>query len=1052
MTRVLNLDKISKLTERKIRKEVGVRTTKQLITLANKSGYEVTTPNDAFRVFGSIYNERVMDERAKKKEQRKATRKTERDRIIELRKNVTVIENTDHDTVSKIRKNLSCRKGQNLVGVFIVNKEEYKTHEFTIPTNGFSSWWKVVSREFWIDSGCSYFDQALTYVDDKGTFYIYPQSKSITTKFITQNFKDGVTNCMLTPIRTWATELFEGAKTKQTKSRYSVILRDLKEYEEKYTDGVPESAIHEICTKLQVDISVVLPFCEDVFIEGKSIKKRLKAFKFMNSRMDHVDLNELTSMDKPIVVSQTELDDMKKKLDETKQFYTYSKNMQKVSKISTLSGQYTTDNAFGEAVSQFEFDTGLNLCKIDDVDNADLSAFVKEGTNYNETVDFRDVPASENPEIDEHPFHKIQDLQHIDMAKAYANFKSCKYYKGFLGKITDFRCTDKVQGVGMYRVTDLVIPAGIFKTYNDKLKVYISNNVYTSAELEMLTEQGCTFSVVSGCWGVEPLDFEFNEEMLETKVHGSAYYAKWAGLCDSHRMQKTHWLKCTEKFFDVVKLNCGADVARFYSNGEASFGYTKKHNYHLGHVTAFITAYQRISVIEQLMEIPIESIVRVCVDGIYFTGKTTLKNVFRYKDDRKFGNGGSGSYVSEARKKTLLDEFGYLKEQTQKRDHFAKELHLGAGGCGKTHMNLSDYGLVRVLFVAPSWKLAVAKKRETGVNATVWARLLTDDPQQITAIKERANVLIVDEVSMLTEGQKKAIFETYSDMKIIMCGDLGFQLPCITGEEMKPTGFDNIVRHTKDMRCKDENLIYIKQTLRDMIEYDRSKSEINKWVVEQFTKLNRVLTLDEVKQKYNVEDMILSGTNANKDYITNMFPGMPKYYITDNTRLHQNGEIVIGEKPQDCKCEIRHCFTTHSIQGETAEFKLYIDSSTMFDSRMFYTAISRARKLSQIYLFNPQPELYSTAGKIYKIVSKSGTYIGSTVCELEKRFKEHVQAFKQYQKKVGKFMTSFLLLGDDDVRIELVSEYKCNSKAELWAEESRIIKAVDCVNKTYKNI
>ena len=213
-----------------------------------------------------------------------------------------------------------------------------------------------------------------------------------------------------------------------------------------------------------------------------------------------------------------------------------------------------------------------------------------------------------------------------------------------------------------------------------------------------------------------------------------------------------------------------------------------------------------------------------------------------------------------------------------------------------------------------------------------------------------------------------------------------------------------------------------------------------------------MITLDDLKQKYKVEDMILSGTNANKDFITQLFPDMKKYYITDNTRLHQNGEIVIGEKPQDCKCEIRHCFTTHSIQGETAEYNLYIDSSTMFDSRMFYTAISRARRLNQIYLFNPQNDVYSTQGKIYKIVSKSGTYIGSTTCSLEKRFKEHVQAYKQYQKKIGKFMTSFTLLGDDDVRIELVCEYKCNSKAELWAEESRIIKAVECVNKTYKNV
>ena len=49
-------------------------------------------------------------------------------------------------------------------------------------------------------------------------------------------------------------------------------------------------------------------------------------------------------------------------------------------------------------------------------------------------------------------------------------------------------------------------------------------------------------------------------------------------------------------------------------------------------------------------------------------------------------------------------------------------------------------------------------------------------------------------------------------------------------------------------------------------------------------------------------------------------------------------------------------------------------------------------------------------------------------------------------------MTSFLLLGDDDVHIELVSEYNCDSKAELWIEEARIIKAVECVNKTYKNV
>ncbi len=40
-------------------------------------------------------------------------------------------------------------------------------------------------------------------------------------------------------------------------------------------------------------------------------------------------------------------------------------------------------------------------------------------------------------------------------------------------------------------------------------------------------------------------------------------------------------------------------------------------------------------------------------------------------------------------------------------------------------------------------------------------------------------------------------------------------------------------------------------------------------------------------------------------------------------------------------------------------------------------------------------------------------------------------------------MTSFLLLGDDDVHIELVSEYNCDSKAELWIEEEKSLKPLN---------
>ena len=72
--------------------------------------------------------------------------------------------------------------------------------------------------------------------------------------------------------------------------------------------------------------------------------------------------------------------------------------------------------------------------------------------------------------------------------------------------------------------------------------------------------------------------------------------------------------------------------------------------------------------------------------------------------------------------------------------------------------------------------------------------------------------------------------------------------------------------------------------------------------------------------------------------------------MMENNRLYCNGDIVIGDKPDKCKCEVRHCFTTHSIQGETAHLNLFIDNSKRFDSRMFFTAISRAKTLEQIFI------------------------------------------------------------------------------------------------------
>lgn len=876
----------------------------------------------------AAWNIQQLELKDKLKKQKKVEKKMEK-------KIKSLVYKLPENSLSNLKAALRNYIGKSVIVEYIVNGNVVLNKLIDNILSTYSSWWKKNSWNFMYDSQTSIFDM----YENQGSFYIYEPNPIITTTKIKQAFRDGISHCLFTPIRNWALELLNNAKSSSTKKTYNSIINKLNKYEIEYVSGVPEDKIAEICNDLQVDINIDLPFAEEHFIECKSIRKRLKKFDFMNTRVNHIDINEITNLNEFSEVSYEELYKIKNKLDEDNTFYTYKKNMDSISSINTLTKQYRLNNEYNEIINNFEKDNNLNECSIDDITQPELSRFINDGTHYNATVDFS--------------FDR-DDCFHIDMKQAYANSSKCNYYEGFLGKITDFRETDTIQGVGLYKITDLIFENNCFKDYNDKMKMYVNDNVYTSPELKMLTNNGVTFKIIAGCWGVEKLDFEFNEDMLTKKDNGVSYYAKWCGQIDSHYLSKKFWIKGNETYYNILKDNYSADLVKYYSNGEICISMPKKHNFHKGHITAFITAYQRINVIEQLMMINYENVIRVCVDGIYHREKDVkYVNVFRSKTDRHFGNESGDTYVSN------LNDNDKPYIFAKPRNSFNKELHIGAGGNGKTHKNLIDYGLVKVLYLSPSWKLARNKQEEYGVKVNVWANAITDDPLKISFIKSY-NVLVIDEISMMNEDMKNYIFKTYSNMKLIFCGDIGFQAPCIEGVEMNHSGFDNIVENNENFRCKDSNLKSLLDKLRQMIKDNTKVYKINSYIVDEFKRLGKIINVETLKTSYKVEDMILTGTNILKDYFTGLFTGklpVEKYYITKNNRIYSNGEIIIGEKPLDCLCEIRHSFTTHSIQGETAQHKLYIDSSKMFNSRLFYTALSRAKTLDQIFIIESNTDM-----------------------------------------------------------------------------------------------
>ena len=88
-----------------------------------------------------------------------------------------------------------------------------------------------------------------------------------------------------------------------------------------------------------------------------------------------------------------------------------------------------------------------------------------------------------------------------------------------------------------------------------------------------------------------------------------------------------------------------------------------------------------------------------------------------------------------------------------------------------------------------------------------------------------------------------------------------------------------------------------------------------------------------------------------------------------------------------------------------------------------------------------QTSKYSN-GKIYKIKSNQTEkfYIGSTINDLKLRLIQHKTHYKCFQEGKGNFLASFEIIIFNDVCIELIEKFPCNSKKELVKREGEIIK------------
>ena len=825
-------------------------------------------------------------------------------------------------------------------GVQVVSSE---TVDVPALKNGFHSWWKNNGMGFLL----FYPGYVFSFENDglepkfQAQLLILTMDKVDANNF-QQYFKEGITNCMMKPIMAWAKECEEEAKSKSAKARYKKIIKDIGKYEIEFETGVPEGSISEVCNKLQIGIKIDLPSTvvnDTKYIEITSQKKPLKIFKYINTRINHIELNECKSTSNYVEVDQKTLNMMYQKAKEEKEFIMWKENgTQDVVQINTLSQVYKLgqeDDGYQEIVREFEENNNLGDYKVEYHDNEKLSNFLIQNAHSNQSILFDQEEYDSDEEGETY-----QALKHIDMKKSYSRGMDCPQYEGYLAKITDFRTTSCIVGIGIYMVRDIKFADNPQAKLIERMKVFHDYQAYPSPELKYFQSIGITFDIVCGCWGSKD-DIVFGERMMEKDDKGVSHYCKWYGTTVKHSMKERYNFTCDK--LEFAQLNAYKTTSGIRYNeytGDGLIEYPRNKVYHQYHIGAFITSYARINMYNQLEKFEDKGqIVAVQVDGIYYKGEVTCTDLFVPKTKITINSIETNEYVSNAYNdeewiKYFTDDIG------EPRPHNMAEVHIGGGGCGKTHLNLVDKGLCGILYVAPSWKLSRNKKEEYECQSTVFHYLVSPDPDKWKLIRKNYSTLVIDEISMLNNDDKALILNRFSNMKIIFCGDIGYQLPPVEGKEFVINGLPQY-SHNTNYRCKCPKLAKVLKYLRDKIGGDNDYLDTSKSSYFGLS-VNDATSID-----YSVKDLIITATHKQKDTYTERYKHIEKYVILENTRDHSNGEIVYEKIPK-VRSEMRHAFTIHSIQGETATENLFIDMNQMKSMRMFYTAISRAKYLSQI--------------------------------------------------------------------------------------------------------
>ena len=774
---------------------------------------------------------------------------------------------------------------------------------------------------------------------------------------------------------------FFEARSENPKAK--TMLNRLKKNYSLYENGIPESEMAKFGELIQSSLNII------DFVNGttKSFNKSSYnrfAIEFINTRFNHIELLH-HNYNEPTLICKEEY----KLIKENEPFY--------IDKFGTLT---TQDKTYKLKSTDFK-DTYKNWYDENELDKKFIYSDSDEynlinGYEYNMHNFFKeDVKADNNLYYE------------IDYKKAFYNYsdkKFNKHYKGIpSGSFITFKCSDKFS-ITDFNETELIgfyhVEITNIKSHNlhcEKLGFIVgTTHVLPTSNIDVL-KNIVDFKFLNATLS-PPCHIPFSPELLNVFNNNTGEIVRndKKELTNIKGYCKAYGILLSEHIFSIEVKPLKDDIQYYNLINNDNYDMYKLDNglikifdksikqRRFKHVTYSIHGYLMAQMFELIFALDINMIVGIKLDSLILEKNykpefnTVIFDTKSAKIEKMINNIKnndaifSGSAFYGPMKTDNINEYNFKPLPFKDINTIKKRVIMlgGAGGTGKTTSLLNAFlSLPISAFATTCWDLVEKKTSQNkGLMGYSMNKLtgITRNGSKIEKTEKidnsRIKYIILDEATLLNKDDVECIIKDYSDKIIFILGDIDeddFYYQCsININIIKPSSLNcQYIKFTKSYRF-DNELNDKLNDLRTFMKTNYGKNgaikNLNNYVKDNFSMCFK----NKEDIVFNENDIGISGLNDFKrgNELTNYFIDrgtQVKYFI--KTTLFQKGLFrgrELTEKPDNENYEAKLFKTIHSFQGceLTHENKIIISVKNNFDYNLYYTALSRARRLDQIII------------------------------------------------------------------------------------------------------